>query len=114
MYFFKLTCFCSFLIKLIKGRPFPGQYLQCLLHHNSSFFVADFVASGTGGRATHAYTGRDMPSSHRDLNLTNADFSVGGRRHRHRHEDHWIWPERDRRDALHPRLAQGPGYGESS
>jgi hemoglobin len=41
--------------------------------------VADFVASGTGGPATHAYTGRDMPSSHRDLNLTDADFlSAGG------------------------------------
>ena len=39
--------------------------------------VADFIAAGTGGTAE--YTGRDLPSSHVDLNLTDADFlSAGG------------------------------------
>lgn len=39
--------------------------------------VADFVAAGTGGDAV--YKGRDMPSSHAHLKLTNADFlSAGG------------------------------------
>lgn len=34
--------------------------------------VADFVASGTGGPET--YSGRDMPSSHAHLKLTDKDF----------------------------------------
>jgi hemoglobin len=39
--------------------------------------VADFVASGTGGTAK--YTARDLPSSHKKMNLTDADFlSAGG------------------------------------
>ena len=39
--------------------------------------LADFVSAGTGGTAE--YTGRDMPSSHKHLNLTDADFlSAGG------------------------------------
>ena len=39
--------------------------------------VADFIAAGTGG--TTKYTGRDLPSSHAHLNLTDADFlSAGG------------------------------------
>ena len=39
--------------------------------------VADFVAAGTGGTAQ--YTGRDMPSSHAPLKLTDKDFlSAGG------------------------------------
>jgi len=39
--------------------------------------VADFVAAGTGGTAE--YTGRDLPSSHAHLKLTDADFlSAGG------------------------------------
>lgn len=39
--------------------------------------VADFVAAGTGGTAE--YTGRDLPSSHAHMKLTDADFlSAGG------------------------------------
>ena len=39
--------------------------------------VADFVAAGTGG--DEEYTGRDLPSSHVHLKLTDADFlSAGG------------------------------------
>ncbi len=38
--------------------------------------VADFVAAGTGGTAE--YTGRDLPSSHAHLNLTDADFLAAG------------------------------------
>ena len=39
--------------------------------------VADFVASGTGG--PQRYTGRDMPTAHSHLHLTDADFlSAGG------------------------------------
>lgn len=39
--------------------------------------VADFVSAGTGGTAT--YAGRDMPSTHDHLDLTDADFlSAGG------------------------------------
>lgn len=39
--------------------------------------VADFMAAGTGGTAE--YTGRDMPSAHARLGITNADFlSAGG------------------------------------
>jgi hemoglobin len=39
--------------------------------------VADFVAAGTGGPSN--YSGRDMPSAHRHLNITDADFlSAGG------------------------------------
>ncbi len=39
--------------------------------------VADFMAAGTGGSAK--YTGRDMPTAHKHLNLTDADFlSAGG------------------------------------
>ena len=39
--------------------------------------VADFVAAGTGG--TTEYAGRDLPSSHAHLELTDADFlSAGG------------------------------------
>jgi hemoglobin len=39
--------------------------------------VADFVASGTGG--TTKYTARDLPTSHKKMNLTDADFlSAGG------------------------------------
>jgi len=39
--------------------------------------VADFMAAGTGGSAK--YTGRDMPTAHSHLNLTDADFlSAGG------------------------------------
>ena len=38
---------------------------------------ADFMAAGTGGSAK--YTGRDMPTSHAHLGLTDADFlSAGG------------------------------------
>jgi hemoglobin len=39
--------------------------------------VADFMSAGTGGTAE--YTGRDLPSSHAHLDLTDADFlSAGG------------------------------------
>jgi hemoglobin len=39
--------------------------------------VADFISTGTGG--PRVYTGRDMPSAHAHLELTNADFlSAGG------------------------------------
>lgn len=38
--------------------------------------VADFVAAGTGG--TEKYTGRDLPSSHAHLHLTDADFLAAG------------------------------------
>ena len=39
--------------------------------------VADFMAAGVGGTAE--YTGRDLPSSHAHLKLTDADFlSAGG------------------------------------
>jgi len=39
--------------------------------------VADFVATGTGG--PQRYTGRDMPTAHAHLHLTDADFlSAGG------------------------------------
>lgn len=39
--------------------------------------VADFMAAGIGG--TETYTGRDLPSSHAHLRLTDADFlSAGG------------------------------------
>jgi hemoglobin len=38
--------------------------------------VADFAASGTGGPQT--YTGRDMPSAHAHLELTDADFLQAG------------------------------------
>ena len=39
--------------------------------------VADFVATGTGG--PQRYTGRDMPTAHSHLHLTDADFlSAGG------------------------------------
>jgi len=38
--------------------------------------VADFVASGTGGPQT--YSGRDLPSSHENLHLTDADFLSAG------------------------------------
>ena len=39
--------------------------------------VADFMAAGTGGDVE--YTGRDLPSSHKHLNLSDADFlSAGG------------------------------------
>ena len=41
--------------------------------------VADFIAAGTGGPETYAYTGRDMPTAHAHLHLTDADFlSAGG------------------------------------
>ena len=39
--------------------------------------VSDFVSTGTGG--PKVYAGRDMPSAHADLELSNADFlSAGG------------------------------------
>ena len=39
--------------------------------------VSDFVSTGTGG--PKVYTGRDMPSAHAHLTLSNADFlSAGG------------------------------------
>jgi hemoglobin len=38
--------------------------------------VADFVANGTGG--PQAYSGRDLPSSHETLHLTDADFLSAG------------------------------------
>jgi hemoglobin len=39
--------------------------------------VAEFLVAGTGGKG--AYTGKDMVTAHRDLNITNADFlSAGG------------------------------------
>lgn len=38
--------------------------------------VADFVAAGTGG--AEKYTGRDLPSSHAHLHLTDADFLAAG------------------------------------
>lgn len=38
--------------------------------------VADFVASGTGG--PQGYSGRDLPSSHETLHLTDGDFLSAG------------------------------------
>ena len=38
--------------------------------------VADFVSTGTGG--PKVYTGRDMPSAHAHLKLSNADFLSAG------------------------------------
>ncbi len=38
--------------------------------------VADFIAVGTGGTAK--YTGRDLPSSHAHLELTDAHFLSAG------------------------------------
>lgn len=38
--------------------------------------VADFMAAGTGGTAT--YTGRDMPTVHARMHLTDADFLAAG------------------------------------
>jgi hemoglobin len=38
--------------------------------------VADFVSTGTGG--PKVYKGRDMPSAHARLNLTDADFLAAG------------------------------------
>jgi hemoglobin len=38
--------------------------------------VADFMASGTGGE--QRYKGRDMPSAHAHLELTDADFLAAG------------------------------------
>jgi len=43
---------------------------------NLSKHVADFVAAGTGG--PQKYTGRDMPSSHAHLRLTDGDFLLAG------------------------------------
>lgn len=44
---------------------------------NLAKLVADFVAAGTGGEVK--YEGRDLPSSHAHLKLTDADFlSAGG------------------------------------
>jgi hemoglobin len=44
---------------------------------NLAKHVADFVSAGTGGTAE--YTGRDMVSAHKHLELTDADFlSAGG------------------------------------
>jgi len=46
-------------------------------HEALAKHVADFMAAGTGGDVE--YTGRDLPTSHRPLNLTDADFlSAGG------------------------------------
>ena len=38
--------------------------------------VADFISTGTGG--PKVYTGRDMPSAHAHLELSNADFLSAG------------------------------------
>ena len=38
--------------------------------------VADFVSTGTGG--PKVYTGRDMPTAHAHLHLTDADFLAAG------------------------------------
>ena len=43
---------------------------------NLAKHVADFMAAGTGGSAK--YTGRDLPSSHAHLKLSNADFLAAG------------------------------------
>ncbi len=50
---------------------FVGVDKEMLIKH-----VADFVAAGTGGTAT--YSGRDMPSTHAHLKLTDADFLSAG------------------------------------
>lgn len=38
--------------------------------------IADFLASGTGGNAK--YTGRSLPDSHAELNITDAHFLTAG------------------------------------
>ena len=55
----------------IKHTVFGVDHAQLAKH------VADFMSAGTGGTAK--YTGRDLPSSHMKMNLTDADFlSAGG------------------------------------
>ncbi len=64
-------------VRLHSINPTIIPMLKGVDHAGLAKHVADFVAAGTGGTAK--YTGRDMPSSHAHLKLTDADFlSAGG------------------------------------
>jgi hemoglobin len=52
------------------------QYMKGVDGDALARHVADFVASGTGGH--EKYTGRDLPSSHAPMKLTDADFLAAG------------------------------------
>jgi hemoglobin len=72
-------------IKTLAGKIFKAHSTTAKIGHmfakvdrkNFVKHVAEFLVAGTGGKGT--YTGKDMMSVHRDLNITNADFlSAGG------------------------------------
>ena len=64
-------------VRLHSINPAIKHTLKGVDHAGLAKHVADFVAAGTGGNAK--YTGRDLPSSHAPLKLSDADFlSAGG------------------------------------
>ena len=73
----KINEFTTEVVRLHNQNP---TIMPMLLHVNSEELasqVADFIEAGTGG--PQIYTGRTLPASHDDLNLTDADFlSAGG------------------------------------
>jgi len=73
----KINDFTTEVVRLHNQNP---TIMPMLLHVNSEELatqVANFIIAGTGG--PDIYTGRSLPASHDDLNLTDADFlSAGG------------------------------------
>jgi hemoglobin len=71
--------FTTEVVRLHKQNPDIQKMFASVDSEQLAKHVADFVASGTGGPSEVRYTGRDMPSAHENLHLTDADFmSAGG------------------------------------
>src|SRR6188768_1704612 len=54
------------------SNPLIGHHFRSIDMNKLKQLVFEFFSMGTGG--PHHYTGRDMPSSHAGLNITEGDF----------------------------------------
>jgi hemoglobin len=71
-----ITALTTEIVRLHDINPDFDRFMDQVDHDALIRNVADFVSTGTGG--PEVYTGRDMPSSHAHLELSNADFLSAG------------------------------------
>jgi len=56
------------------SNPLIGHYFRSIDMNKLKELVFEFFSMGTGG--PHQYTGRDMRTSHANLNITEQDFEI--------------------------------------
>jgi truncated hemoglobin YjbI len=73
------------------NNPRIGHYFQCIDMTKLKQLVFEFFSNGLGG--PHTYTGRDMPSAHTGLNISEHDFEIANEDTVHVLEAHGVGDE---------------------